>query len=454
MEAGKAPLYVGVDVGGTNIATALVRRTGDIVARNRARTPRDVSGQKSLDAIIRTVEELLDKAGVAAKALTAIGLAVPGTIDPDEGTVIETPNVNLSGLRVIEPLKERFGCPVALGNDVDAGTLGEHWLGAARGASSVVGMFVGTGIGGGVIIDGKLVRGAALAAGEIGHIIMQVDGPRCECGCRGCLEAIASRTAIERDIRDAVASGATTVLTDMLDGDLSAVKSGALRRALDAGDPLVTEIMGRASEVIGLACVSVRHLLDPEVIVLGGGVMEACADFVLPIVEEVLARGGMRGAKPHGAVVLSALGDDAGVLGAAMLARESVGDHAAAEALSAYPVIAGTRFGEVTIGGKVYKTDVVIRADGQVKKRKKAIAKKAYGTSHKIGAEELKRVCKGGAQLLVVGTGQSGAAEVTEGGRRFLLRRGIEFREAPTPQAIVEYNDAEGRKAALLHVTC
>ena len=322
----RSALYVGVDVGGTNITTALVRASGEILARKRNRTPRDGAAKDALAAILLTIEQLLEEAAVKPNALAAIGLGVPGIVDPDRGLVVATPNMNLSGLKVVRPVEKRFGCPVALGNDVDLGTLGEKWLGAAQGARSAVGIFVGTGIGGAVISEGRLVRGARNAAGEIGHIVMEIGGPLCGCGNRGCLEALASRTAIERDIRQAVDAGETTVLTELLDGDLSVIRSKALKKALNRDDPLVTRVMRRAAEVLGHACLTVRHLLDPEVIVIGGGVVEACGGFVMPIVEEVLASDALPGAKAGGKVVVSALGDDAGVLGAVALAMELVGD--------------------------------------------------------------------------------------------------------------------------------
>ncbi|MFO7956591.1 MAG: ROK family protein [Candidatus Brocadiia bacterium] len=320
------PLYVGVDVGGTNITTALVREDGDIIERNKNRTPRQGTPEDALNAIIQTIDELLEDAEVPPGELAAVGLTVPGVVNPDEGLVVVTPNMNLSGLHAVEPAEEHFGVPVVLGNDVNVGTLGESWLGAARGADSVVGMFIGTGIGGGVIQGGRLVSGARLAAGEIGHIVMEIDGPLCGCGNRGCLEALASKTAIARDIRDAAAAGRETALTQIMGGDLSRrLKSKPLKKALKKKDPLVTEVMAKASRVIGFACLTVRHLLDPEVIVIGGGVMEACADFVMPIVNEVVEGDKLPGARPGGRVVPSELEDDAGVLGAVALARDAVG---------------------------------------------------------------------------------------------------------------------------------
>jgi glucokinase len=446
----QTPLYAGLDVGGTNIAAALVQESGEVCARARVRTPRQ-GGEETLAAIIRAVEELLQEGGVAAADLAAIGVGIAGVVEPESGRVVVTPNMELSGLQVVQPLQERFGVLIALGNDVNLGTLGEKWLGAARDAGSAVGIFVGTGIGGGIVCDGRLMRGARHAAGEIGHIVMQIDGPLCGCGNRGCLEALASRSAMERDIREAVAAGRETALTDILDADLSRIKSGAFKKALKRDDPLVKEVLGAASEVIGYACLTVRHLLDPEVIVLGGGVVEACADFVMPIVQGVVDSDALPGAREGGRIVESELGDDAGVLGAAALAMAALED---ADGDEAYPVIQRTSFGEVTVAGETHARDIYIRANGKVKKRKKKRVKELYGTSHKIGPEELRKVCKGDPELLIIGTGQQGAAVLTREGERYLRERGVRFKAAPTPEAVRQYNAATARKAALIHVTC
>ena len=323
--ARKANLYVGIDVGGTKILAALAEPSGAILGRRRSPTPRGGTPQDVLAAIERLVEELLAEHGLQPAALEAIGLAVPGIVDDAKGRVVFTPNMNLSGLVIVPRLATRFGAAAALGNDVDLGTLGEAWLGAAQGARSVVGIFVGTGIGGGILLDGRLVRGCRGAAGEIGHIVMQIDGPQCGCGNRGCLEALASRTAIERDIRAAIEAGEGSVLAELTGGDLQVIRSKVLKKALNQGDPVVTRVMRRAAVYLGHACLTVRHILDPEVIVLGGGVMEACGDFLMPIVEQVVASDALPGARQGGRVVLSALGDDAVVLGAVALAKERAG---------------------------------------------------------------------------------------------------------------------------------
>jgi len=318
-------LYVGVDVGGTKIQASLIMENGTIIASRRCRTPRPADPELILATIEKTVRKILKKEKVKASSLSALGIAVPGIVDPKKGKVVFTPNMDFSGAKVVKYLEDKFSVQVVLGNDCNLGTLGEVWLGAARNAQSAVGILVGTGIGGGFVQKGKIWQGAREAAMEIGHMIMQIGGPLCGCGNQGCYEAMAGRLAIERDIREQVAKGRQTVLTEILDGDLSRVRSGALKAALDREDEVVTEVVHRAAEVLGYGCITVRHLLDPEVIVLGGGVMEACSDFILPIVEKIVASDKLPGAREGGKVVLSALGDDAVVLGAVALARRKMG---------------------------------------------------------------------------------------------------------------------------------
>ncbi len=318
-------IYLGVDVGGTKVQASVVRESGDILARQRHKTPRNDSPESELAAIESVIEDVLSDAKKRISDIQALGIAIPGVVVPKEGRIVVTPNMNLSGIGIGEHLRQRFGVPVAVGNDCNLGALGECWLGAARNATSAFAILVGTGIGGGFVRRGKLWRGARKAASEIGHIVMEIGGPTCACGNRGCLEALASRTAIERDIRQAVSAGQSSVVTELTGGNLDAIRSRILRKSLKRGDGLVTQVMRRAAEVLGHACLTVRHLIDPEIIVLGGGVVEACGRFVLPIVQEIVDADRLPGARPGGGVVASALGDDAVVLGAVALARSSAG---------------------------------------------------------------------------------------------------------------------------------
>lgn len=406
-------------------------------------------------AIERVIDKVLAEAGVPVEALTAIGVAVPGVVDPSDGRVVVTPNMSLTGVALGSHLESRYRVPVALGNDCNLGALGEAWLGSARRAQSAVAILVGTGIGAGFVRSGKLWRGAREAACEIGHILMQLGGPKCGCGNYGCFEALASRSAIERDLRAGVESGRKTVLTELLDGDFSVIRSSALRRALDQEDELVTEVMHRASEILGYACITVRHLIDPEVIVLGGGVVEACSDYIMPIVENIVGSDPLPGAREGGRVLLSALGDDAVVLGAVALARRQAGRNPFKKRFAVkpkYPVVAQVSQGEVTVDQKVYARDIFITVDGTVKKRPLDKAMAEYGDAHTVGPKELEKLCKGGPEMVIIGTGRSGKLALNEEAERYLNQRSIAFQALPTPEAVVAYNNAKARKAALIHV--
>ncbi len=324
-ENGSDWLYLGVDVGGTKVQASVVRESGEILTRQRQQTPRNADPSSELEAIESAIEAALAATKRKIRDVQAIGIAIPGVVLPKAGRIIVTPNMSLGGVGIGKHLQRRFGVPVAVGNDCNLGALGERWLGAAQNARSVFAILVGTGVGGGFVRKGKLWRGAREAASEIGHIVMQIGGPECGCGNRGCLEALASRSAIERDIRQAVSEGRPSLVTELADGDLTLIRSRVLRKALDAGDEVVTEVMTRAAEVLGYACLTVRHLVDPEVIVLGGGVIEACGDFVVPIIRRIVDADRLPGAREGGHVVVSELGDDAVVLGAVALARGAAG---------------------------------------------------------------------------------------------------------------------------------
>ncbi|MFH1266198.1 MAG: ROK family protein [Planctomycetota bacterium] len=456
-EAAKPRRYLGVDVGGTKIQASLMEESGTILGRHRVETPQKCSPKEVVAAIEEAMETVVRDAGLPFDDVTALGLAIPGVVDPDKGYVVVTPNMNLTGTPIGPDLQERFKIPVAVGNDCDLGTLGEAWLGSARNAPSAVGILVGTGIGSGIVYQGKPWRGAREAAAEIGHIVMEIGGPKCGCGNKGCFEALAGRAAIQRDLCRAIDKGKKTVLTKDMDADQRLIKSGALRRALEAEDDLVTEVMRRASEVLGHACLTVRHLLDPEVIVLGGGVVEACYEFIMPIVRKIVDADKLPGARESTGVLLSALGDDAVVLGALALARRQAGRDPFDKRFAVkptYPKISGAVFGEVTVGQETYDRDLSISVNGEVKKRKRSLAKKLYGSSHTVGPRELERVCQGGPAVLFVGTGHSGQLELTGDAVRFLSQRLIECRALPTPEAAEAYNRSGDRKAALIHVTC
>ena len=246
-------------------------------------------------------------------------------------------------------------------------------------------------------------------------------------------------------------------MSELAGGDLSVIRSGMIRKALQVEDELVTGVMRRAAEVLGYACVNIRHLIDPEAIVLGGGVIEACSDFIMPIVENIIGLDPLPGAREGGRVLLSALGDDAVVLGAVAAARKLVGRSPFKKRFFVkpkYPEITRVGFGEVTVGKKTYSRDIYISVGGKVKKRDESLAHRLYGSAHTVGPQELKEVCKGGPEVLFIGAGKSSKVELTEDARRFLAQRSIQCEILPTVKAVEGYNRSKLRKATLIHVTC
>ena len=452
-------LYLGVDIGGTKIQASLVTESGVILGKQRQSTPRSGGPEQVLAMLESVMQQVLTDAKLETTDLTAIGVAVPGVVEPKSGNVVVTPNMSLTGVSIGAHLEGRFHLPVVIGNDGNLGTYGEAWLGSARKARSSIGIWVGTGIGAGLVHKGRLWRGARESAGEIGHIIMQIGGPVCGCGNHGCLEALASRTAIERDIRAALAAGGTSKLTELSGDDLSVIRSGAIRKALKAEDPLVTSILHRAAETLGYACLTVRHLMDPAVIVLGGGLIEACSEYMMPIIENIVGSDRLPGARDGGRVLLSALGDDAVVLGAVALARKLVGRSPFKKRYHVgpiYPEIVRFSFGEIVVGKKAYHHDISIGVSGRVKSREKDSAKRASegDNLHAIGPKELEDVCKGGPEVLFVGCTKSAGVTLTEPAQRFLNQRSIRCEILPAVQLVDMYNKSKARKAALIHVTC
>ncbi|MCX5789587.1 MAG: ROK family protein [Elusimicrobia bacterium] len=314
-------LFVGVDIGGTKIAAALVSGRGKILARGKETTPRGVGPKRIVKAVEALIKAVVAEGGYRLKDVRGVGIGAPGLVDPEGRKILAAPNIKLAGFPVVAWLEKRLGADVVMGNDVNVGVMGEQWLGAGKGAQNVVGLFPGTGVGGGVIADGRLLLGAHGAAAELGHIVVDPKGPLCGCGNRGCLEALASRTAIERDIRAAIAKGQRSVVSELTNGKLGVIKSKVLAKALKRKDAVVTRVMRSAAEALGAACVDLRHVFDPERIILGGGVIEACGDFILPIVQKRIDRDPFF--KKVGAceAVPSQLGDDAVILGGVALTK-------------------------------------------------------------------------------------------------------------------------------------
>jgi glucokinase len=325
----KSSFVIGVDLGGTKILAAVVDQKGAIIGEAKQPTMPAADAAEVVQRIADTVRQAIDDAKVPKKRVIAIGVGAPAPIDPKTGFVFHAPNIPMiRDTPLAKLLRAELGIRVFVDNDVNVGTVGEHALGAGRGTKDMVGIFVGTGVGGGVIVNGQLRHGFRNTAGEVGHMVVgfrnEKDEPLCGCGRPGCLEAYASRTAIERDINAAIDAGRKTVLTELMrDGGKERITSGLLARAVAENDPVVIEVMERAELYLSVHVASIVNFFDPEMIVFGGGVVEALGEqFLEPIRTQAPLWYIKKTDAEKVRIVAAELGDYAGVLGAATIARQ------------------------------------------------------------------------------------------------------------------------------------
>jgi glucokinase len=313
---------VGLDLGGTKILAAVVSPDGRILSRAKKKTKANKGAEAVLERISKVIQSAIEEAGLQSTDLAGIGAGSPGPLDPDTGIIVTAPNLGWENVNLKKYLEEIFGIPAFIDNDVNVGTLGELRLGAGKGISSAVGIFVGTGIGGGIILDGKLYRGFNKTAGEIGHMVLDPSGPVCGCGQKGCLEALASRTAISRMIEESLADGKKSIITKVSKRDIPKLKSRDLAVAFQEGDKVVTSALRKSAHYVGLAIGSLINFLNPEMFILGGGVVEAVEAFYLNEVTQSATGYAFAHASKNVRIVAAQLGDDSGVIGASQLARD------------------------------------------------------------------------------------------------------------------------------------
>ncbi|HEX2268472.1 MAG TPA: ROK family protein [Pyrinomonadaceae bacterium] len=310
-------LVFATDLGGTHLRVALVDKTGRIYKQHKQQTPKDDSPEAIVSALAGLADEWRDGDG---GPIIAASVMVPGAVNAEQSVVLQAPNLpSLLNFEFKEVLQERLGWPVVLENDANAAAIGEMWLGAARGCSDVVSVTLGTGVGGGVVLDGKLWRGAHGSAGEIGHTTVDpFGGLKCKCGNTGCLELFASATAIARMAHEGLSSFPDSTLRD---GHITAEKVYAAGRA---DDELALAVFQRAGRYLGVGLANLMSLIDPEMIVISGGVVNGWDLFQASMYQEVSERA-FRATAQQVKIARAECGDNAGLLGAARLAFDHMG---------------------------------------------------------------------------------------------------------------------------------
>ena len=315
-EPGTMEVVLAFDLGGTNLRAATVDRTGEIHERIKLQTPKAEKADEIVRAIVSAAGECARKAEARGALIRAISVVVPGTVRVEEGVVMKAPNVPcLDGFRLAAALESELQWPAVLENDANAAAVGEMWKGAGRGRRTIICVTLGTGVGGGIIIDGNLWRGIDGSAGEIGHIgVEPFGGVACTCGSRGCLEVYASATAIVRMTREARPRYPNSPLHTSENLTAKNVYESGIK-----GDELALEVFRRMGLYLGVGLASLINILNPEMIVIGGGVADGWGLFIHHVREQVAARAFPVPAA-RAEIVQAERGDDAGLLGAAHIA--------------------------------------------------------------------------------------------------------------------------------------
>ena len=316
--------WLGFDLGGTKMLAVVYDKAFEPVGSQRRRTKAQLGAEAGVERILNTIDDALANAGISAGQLAGIGIGCPGPVNPETGVSFALSNLGWESIALAAVLEKRFDCPAVLANDVDMGTFGEFQFGAGKGGTSVLGVFPGTGIGAGCVQRGQILSGKGISCLELGHICVQPDGPLCGCGRRGCLETFASRLAISSACAVAAYRGEAPYLLKHAGMDLSNIRSGALAASVAAGDIAVAQIIEHAAEWLGVGIATAVNLLAPDVVVLGGGLVEAMPKRILKAATRSAASHVMPVYEDRFKIVVAELGDDATTKGAAAWAHHVI----------------------------------------------------------------------------------------------------------------------------------
>ncbi len=316
--------WIGFDLGGTKMLAVVFNEKFEPIGRARKKTKGNEGMAAGLERINAVIRDAIDDAELETSDIAGLGIGCPGPLNLKKKSIDEAPNLGWQNVPIGDSIESAFGFPVSVANDVDAGVFGEYMFGAGQGSRCVVGIFPGTGVGGGCVYEGKLIRGANCTCMEIGHIPIASDGPLDGAGNKGTLESLASRLVIAGQAAQACYRGQAPALLDDAGTDISNIRSGALANSITNGDKAVKAIVEEAARHLATSVVTIVHLLAPEKVILGGGLIEAMGNVILPIVEKSARRRILPSLRNVFEVVEAELGDEAGVMGAAALARQDV----------------------------------------------------------------------------------------------------------------------------------
>lgn len=310
---------IGIDLGGTNIAAGIVDGEGRIMAKGSEPTGLPKTAGALAEDIRGLAGRLLSENGLGFEQVVAVGIGIPGSVDKESGTIGYANNFGFEHVPFVSMLKERFPCPLYAENDAKAAAWGEYRYGAGKGASSLLAVTLGTGVGGGLILNGKIWDGFNGAAGEIGHMVIRRGGRPCTCGRRGCLEAYASATALCAIARERVQKAPDSLMRLSCEGNLDRIDGRAVFDCAKRGDPAAAAVLEEFLDSLAEGIANLANILQPEIICIGGGLSGAGERLLGPLKEKAYPLFYSRASEKNPQIVLAELGNDAGIIGAAVL---------------------------------------------------------------------------------------------------------------------------------------
>lgn len=311
--------YIGIDLGGTNISAGIADENGNILVKASTPTMNGRAAEDIIDDMSGLCSKLMEELKLEVNDIESIGVGMPGTMDKKKGISIYANNLNFDNVNIVEEMRKRINLPCYIENDANCAAIGENVCGVAYGSKSLIYITIGTGVGAGIIINGKVFDGSFGGGGEAGHMVIVAEGEECTCGRKGCWEAYASASALRREGRIAAAKYPNSKIYDLVDGNIKLIDAKTVFDAADLGDEIALEIIDKYIKYLGIGLVNLVNIFQPEAIIIGGGVCAQGDKVIKPLVKILNEK--VYGKELKTKISIATLGNDAGIVGAAMLGK-------------------------------------------------------------------------------------------------------------------------------------
>lgn len=315
--------YVGIDLGGTNIVAGVVDENYNIIAKEKVKTNLPRTAKEVIADMAEVARKAVETAGITMDDIISVGVGTPGTANKETGIVEYSNNLKWDNVNLAQMLKEHLNKDVFIENDANAAAFGEYVAGAGKGHKSLVAITLGTGVGGGVITDGKILTGFSYSGAELGHSVISFDGEHCSCGRTGCFEAYASASALIKQTQRAMINDKYSSMWEIVDGDITKVNGKTAFDGMRVNDKTATAVVDNYIYYLGIGVANMINIFNPEILCIGGGICKEGDTLIKPLIEKVVPQTYARKEESRTKIVVAKLGNDAGVIGAALLGTEN-----------------------------------------------------------------------------------------------------------------------------------